>query len=42
MGGGMTGAMGGGKCGGQMMMMVPPAGGMRMRDGAGWSFTTRS
>jgi|SRR5579859_2456512 len=42
MGGGM-GGMGGGMSGTrQMMMMVPPAGGMRMGDGAGWSFTTGS
>ncbi len=38
--GGMGGGMGMG--GGQMMLMTPPAGGTRMHDGAGWTFTTGS
>lgn len=41
MSGGM-GGMGGGMGGSRQMIMVPPTGGMRMHDGAGWSFTTGS
>lgn len=43
--GGASGGMGGGMGmggGGRMMLMTPPVGGVRMHDGAGWSFTTGS